>query len=59
MKKSEGCPRCGYRQIDEYTHNSCPPGSVPDDHRHLVCANRDCEHEWVEPVAVVATPGGD
>ena len=60
MTDSAVCPRCGNRWPDEYTHNSCPPGSTPDDHRHLVCANRACEHEWVEPVAIVVTPvGGD
>jgi hypothetical protein len=58
MKKRESCPRCGGGQIDEYTHGDCPPGSTPDDHRHLVCANKACEYEWVEPVALAFTPEG-
>lgn len=50
MTAIEGCPRCGSRQVDEYTHSDCPPGSTPEDHRHWVCANAACEYEWVEPV---------
>jgi hypothetical protein len=50
MTNAEGCTRCGSRQVDEYTHNDCPPGSTPEDHRHMVCANAACEYEWVEPV---------
>lgn len=50
------CPLCGYRQVDEYTHGDCPPGATPDDHRHLVCASKGCQYEWVEPVVVVVTP---
>ena len=50
MTTSGGCPRCTSSQVDEYTHTSCPPGSTPDDHRHWVCANKACEHEWIEAV---------
>jgi hypothetical protein len=56
MPNSEGCPRCGSRQVDEYTHSDCPPGATPEDHRHLVCANAACEYEWVEPLPVAVTP---
>jgi len=51
MANSEGCPQCGSRNVDEYTHNACPPGSTPEDHRHWVCANAACNHEWVESVS--------
>jgi len=51
MAKSEGCPQCGSRQVDEYTHNACQPGSTPEDHRHWVCANSACNHEWVETLS--------
>jgi len=50
MTESQGCPRCGSRQVDEYTHGDCPPDSTTEDHRHLVCANAACEYEWVEPL---------
>ncbi len=58
MTDTTGCPLCGYRRIDEYTHGGCPPGSTPDDHRHLVCTSKGCEYEWVEPVATAAMPEG-
>jgi hypothetical protein len=51
MTNSEGCPRCGSRRVDEYTHYECPPGSTTEDHRHLVCANTACNHEWVEALS--------
>lgn len=50
MVQNEPCSRCGSRQVDEYTHNDCPPGSTHEDHRHLVCANAACEYEWTEPI---------
>jgi hypothetical protein len=63
MTASDECPWCGGRQVNEYTHYQCPPGSTPDDHRHWVCANKACEYEWVEPlpdqvVAVTPEVGG-
>jgi len=51
MTNSEGCPRCGSRRVDEYTHYECPPGSTTEDHRHLVCANTARRHEWVETLS--------
>lgn len=50
MTVADACPRCGSRQVDEYTHSDCPPGSTADDHRHWVCANAACEYEWLEPL---------
>ena len=44
------CPLCGSTRVDEYTHYECPAGSTPEDHRHLVCANTSCNHEWTEPL---------
>ena len=57
MKHSLVCPKCGHAQVDEYTHYECPPGSTTSDHRHLVCANASCNHEWTEPVPQEAAPG--
>jgi hypothetical protein len=54
MTESVGCPGCGNRWPDEYTHSDCPPGSTADDHRHWVCANRECQDEWVESAAAMA-----
>jgi hypothetical protein len=51
MADREGCPRCGSNRVDEYTHYECPPGSTTEDHRHLVCANTACNHEWVETLS--------
>jgi hypothetical protein len=52
MAETIDCPRCGSRQVDEYTHGDCPSGSTPEDHRHWTCNNSACEYEWVESVAV-------
>jgi transposase-like protein len=54
MAETIDCPRCGSRQVDEYTHSDCPPGSTSDDHRHWVCANAACEYEWIEQVPTEA-----
>jgi hypothetical protein len=51
MTKQETCPLCGSTRVDEYTHYECPPGSTPEDHRHVVCANDPCKHEWIELLA--------
>ena len=48
MTERAACPRCGNQWPDEYTHSDCPTGSTPEGHRHWVCANAKCEHEWVE-----------
>jgi hypothetical protein len=48
MTKLMDCPVCGGSRVDEYTHYECPPQSTPEDHRHLVCVNDSCNHEWVE-----------
>ena len=56
MTSTEGCPRCGSRQVDEYTHADCPLGSTPEEHTHFGCGNSACEYEWVEPVVAAPTP---
>ncbi|HEY3941738.1 MAG TPA: hypothetical protein VGL60_04580 [Acidimicrobiales bacterium] len=51
MEPEFRCPSCDAGWPDEYTHADCPEGSVPSDHRHLVCFH--CGEEWVVAIGPV------